>query len=220
VTRGGRGADRGERRLTALTAAVVLGAAAFAPWLVHDEVTDAGIAAGQAAAGTPASPTSSTAPTGSTTPTTSRAPTASTSPLPSASSSRPAPPRPTFEPVKVAAADRRNRIDGAKTTECAPCASGSRVQYLGQGHTLVVPLKDVAVAGKRRLTIVYQSDGLRRLFVGVGDAEPLVLELSGAGDWETPARVTVTVFVPKGDVDLKFYNTNEPAPDLDQIILR
>jgi hypothetical protein len=129
-------------------------------------------------------------------------------------------PAPRFEPVKIAAGDPRNRLYGrAAVIDCPTCASGRRVQYLGQESSLVVPLEDVAVAGRRSLTIVYEAAELRTLFVAVGDQEPLTLDLLGRGDWTTPARVTVEVFVPAGDVELKFYNARAPTPDLDQVIL-
>ncbi|MBI4940086.1 MAG: hypothetical protein HY830_05000 [Actinobacteria bacterium] len=170
----------------------------------------------------PGPATSRPAPSAPTSALPSASPTAAPSGRPTTRSARPTTrPAPRFEPVKIAAWDPRNRLYGrAAAIECPTCATGRRVQYLGQESSLVVPLQDVAVAGRRQLTIVYESAEPRTLFVAVGDQEPVTLDLVGQGDWTTPARVTVEVFVPAGDVDLKFYNARLPTPDLDQIILR
>src|SRR5205085_733827 len=67
-----------------------------------------------------------------------------------------------FEAITIAAADSRNRLQGATVADCPSCATGQRVQGIGQGHTLVVPRRDVPEGGTRTLTIVYESDRPRR----------------------------------------------------------
>ena len=91
---------------------------------------------------------------------------------------------------------------------------------LGQGHTLLVPVRDVPVAGRRTLTIVYTcacTDAPRTLDLRVNDDDPHSLPLRGAGNWEDPAKTRLTIRLDKGDNQIIFYNTMDPAPDLDRI---
>ena len=100
---------------------------------------------------------------------------------------------------------------------CPSCDSGSRVKYLGQGHSLVVPVSGVPVAGRRTMTIVYTCDGTRRLQVAVTGAAAVSLSLSGTG-WDVPAQATLPIELPAGDVEITFFGA-DPAPDLDRIIV-
>lgn len=122
-----------------------------------------------------------------------------------------------FEEITIAASAAGNRLRGATVADCPSCATGRRVQGLGRGHTLVVPLHDVPEAGTRILTIVYESDRPRPLYVGVGDQPPRLLQLTGNGDRSTPARTSLAIELPAGDTDLKFFHPSLPTPDLDQI---
>ena len=127
-------------------------------------------------------------------------------------------PAATFRPVRIDAADPANRSSGVAVTDCPICASGRRVQYLGQGHWLIVTVR-VPGAGRRTLTIVYETAGARTLQVAVNGDPPLSLTLPGAGSWTSPARVSVPVQLPAGATEIKFYNDAEAAPDLDQILV-
>lgn len=144
-------------------------------------------------------------------------PSTATSSTPPPGPAVPGSPSPAFRPMKIAAADPANTRYGVAVTECPLCASGSRVQYLGQGHALIVPVRGVAVGGRRTLTIVYESAGSRTLFVDVNGDSVVSLTLEGAGSWEVPARVSIPIDLPAGDSVLKFYNAADPAPDLDQL---
>jgi hypothetical protein len=141
-------------------------------------------------------------------------PSASRAPAPT----RPAAPSASFATIRIAAADPANERYDVAVTPCPTCASGSRVQYLGQGHSLVVHLQ-VPVSGRRTLTIVFESGTPRTLYVGVNDAVPLVLNLPGNDSWSTPQRVSVPVDLPAGESVVRFFNATDPAPDLDQIVL-
>ncbi len=146
--------------------------------------------------------------------------TITTTTLPSPATTTPSTAAPTsaaFVPLTIDATDPRNRASGTEATLCPACVSGSRVKYLGQGHTLVVPVTDVPVAGLRTMTIVYTCDGTRPLQVSVAGGVPVSLSLSGIG-WETPMRVTIPIDLPAGDSDIAFFGA-DPAPDLDRIII-
>ena len=129
----------------------------------------------------------------------------------------PSVPAPTFRPLRIDAADPANERSGVTVTACPSCASGRRVQYLGQGHVLVVHVRGVPVAGRRTLTVVYECDRPRTLRIDLDGARTVSLVLSGAGDWTTPARTSLPVDLPAGDSVLRFFNATDAAPDLDQI---
>lgn len=230
-------------RLTALGAGLALSAVAvpIVPTLL-DEPASAGenalpereitIPAAASTSATPApSPTKTTlkpSPSPSATP--SESPTVTPEKTPAETKTAPSPkkttplsssstttPRATFSPVTVAASSSGNSIVGASVVDCATCASGNRVGYLEGEGSVTVPLDDVAVAGARTLTIVYETDGARDLYVSVngGDSRELTA-LPGAGSWNDPATTTMTVTLKKGANTLKFHNPVGPAPDLDQ----
>lgn len=140
-------------------------------------------------------------------------------PSPSPSSKKPKPkPKPTFERIRIAATDPGNEFFETENIDCPTCTSGSRVQYLGQHHAVIVNVRDVPVAGRRTMTIVYESDGPRPLDIAVNDDPTVTLKLAGAGDWVTPARTSIEIDLPAGDSKIKFFHA-DPAPDLDLIII-
>jgi hypothetical protein len=126
---------------------------------------------------------------------------------------------PVFPTVRVAAADPDNERFGVAVTACATCASGSRVQYLGQGHALVVHVRDLPVAGRRTLTIVYETRGTRPLDLIVNGGKMISLNLPGKESWTTPAEISLTTDLPAGDTVIRFFQNSSPAPDLDQIVI-
>jgi hypothetical protein len=124
-----------------------------------------------------------------------------------------------FWPVRIAAADPANTRIGVLAIDCAKCSAGSRVQYLGQGHALIVYVRKVPVGSHRTLTIVYECAETRTLYVSVSGDRAVPLTLSGNGSWTSPARVSIPIDLPAGDTDIKFFNPDDPAPDLDQILI-
>ncbi len=173
---------------------------------------------------TSASPSATAGPAGSVAPSTPVAsasgPAAATgSPAATAASSSPPRPAPTFTTIRIAAADPANDRYDVAVTPCPSCASGSRVQYLGQGHALVMHVRGVPVGGRRTLTIVYESGTPRTLYVGLNATNPVVLNVPGTGSWIWPQEVAVPIDLPAGDSVLKFFNATDPAPDLDQIVI-
>jgi hypothetical protein len=130
------------------------------------------------------------------------------------------PAQPAFLPIRIPAGAASNELFGrAAVIACPTCVSGSRVQYLGQGAFVVVNVRGVTVAGPRTLTITYESDGTRNLYVSVNGADPTELVLAGHDDWTTPATATTPITLPTGNTTIKFFNQTDPAPDLDEILI-
>jgi hypothetical protein len=121
--------------------------------------------------------------------------------------------------MRIAAGDPANTQIHTHVIDCVTCAAGSRVQYLGEGHTTVVNLRKVPVGGRRTMTVVYESDGPRTLDITVAGGPVISRTLSGAGDWVTPARVRIPITLPAGSSRIVFFNNQGPAPDLDQILI-
>jgi hypothetical protein len=148
-------------------------------------------------------------------------PSVSPTPSPTPASRRPMPkPTPSFRTIRIAATAPGNELFGVEATDCPTCVSGSRVKYVGQGHGIVVPLRDIPRAGRRTLTIYYESDGPRPLQVAVADSPAVTLTVPGKDSWMVPARVDLTVQIPAGDSSIKLFHPDQPAPDLDQIVVR
>jgi len=129
-------------------------------------------------------------------------------------------PRPAFQPIRIAATDPANDLIAVETIDCATCASGSRVQYVGQGHALIVHIQGVPASGRRTLVIVYETDGTRPLDVIVNGDDTVSLQLPGKGSWTTPARYNLPITLPAGDSEIKFFHASAPAPDLDQFLIK
>jgi hypothetical protein len=135
----------------------------------------------------------------------------------------PKPPKPTFKAMTINPWAKTWESSGIAVTECPMCASGKRVQYLGQGHYVIVRLKDVKVPGKRTMTIIYTcacDDDPRELDVSVNSDPVHTLSVKGAKSWDTPARVSLKVTLGKGANVIRFFNQEAPAPDLDQVLIR
>ncbi len=107
------------------------------------------------------------------------------------------------------------RVGDIREQQCSSCASGSRISYLEPGRSLTVPVNGVEVGGARTLTVVYENDGLRDLYVTVNGSSQK-FTVSGAGDWDTPAYLEIPVTLKKGSNSIRFDNPHGPAPDLDQ----
>ncbi|GLY31931.1 hypothetical protein Kisp02_52960 [Kineosporia sp. NBRC 101731] len=123
--------------------------------------------------------------------------------------------------MTINATDGGNTRTDVQAVACPTCAAGSRIAYLAGAAGLTVPVTGVAVAGTRTLTILYESDGPRDLYVSVnGGADQHLAGLPGRGDWETPAGTTLRINLKKGSNTLLFHNPVGPAPDLDQFSIR
>jgi hypothetical protein len=126
---------------------------------------------------------------------------------------------PSFAAITVHAADPANMRVGARIIECASCAGGRRVGYIGGPNILAVHVTGVAVAGSRTLVITYETESLRTLKIAVNGTPVQNLSLAGAGSWVIPAVTSVPVFLPAGASWIKFFNDAGPAPDINTIVI-
>ncbi|GIF66306.1 hypothetical protein Ais01nite_43410 [Asanoa ishikariensis] len=146
---------------------------------------------------------------------------AATSPSPSPSAAAPTAdvsPSARFVPITVEAEDLDNTLTGgAAPTECATCRGGARVRYLCVSCQVVVRAT-VPVAGKRTITVVYESDGYRALKVKVNNDPARTFQVGGT-DWTTPRSFRFTAELPAGPVRVSLFNDDTPAPDVDQVVI-
>ncbi|MBT0772333.1 hypothetical protein KIH74_25535 [Kineosporia sp. J2-2] len=132
-------------------------------------------------------------------------------------------PEPSFEAMTINPWAKKYESSGIAVIDCPTCASGRRVQYLGQGHYVIVRLADVPVAGRRTMTVIYTcacDDDPRDLDVMVNSDPVRTFTVKGAKSWETPARFSMRIRLEKGANVIRFSNQDDPAPDLDQILIR
>ncbi|GAB7052345.1 hypothetical protein [Catenuloplanes indicus] len=148
------------------------------------------------------------------------------SPTPSPSTSSPAPPPssapppPAFKTIKIAATDPANERFRVEAIDCPTCASGSRIQYLGQGQALTVHVRGVTVGGRRNLTIYYTcGGGARPLDIIVNNGDKVSLDLAGNDSWLDPATVTIPIDLPVGDTEIRLFHATEASVDLDQFVI-
>jgi hypothetical protein len=127
-------------------------------------------------------------------------------------------PSPAFSGLTVQAEDPANRLTGgASAVACATCRGGHRVRYVCATCALEVRVT-LPAAGSRRVTVWYEVDGPRSLKVSVNGAPARAFPVDGPG-WTTPRSFDFTADLPAGEVRLRLYNDESPAPDLDEIII-
>jgi hypothetical protein len=119
----------------------------------------------------------------------------------------------------VQAADPGNVRSGARIIPCSSCDGGNRVGYIGGPNTLIIRIHGVAAPGRRTLTVVYETDALRTLKIGVNNGRVHTLSLAGSHDFLIPAVVKLTIFIPAGNSLIKFFNDAGPAPDINRIVI-
>ncbi|MGI5243788.1 hypothetical protein [Dactylosporangium sp. CA-139066] len=123
-----------------------------------------------------------------------------------------------FSALSVQAEDPANRLTGgASVVACATCRGGHRVRYLCPECALEVRFA-LPVAGTRKVTVWYEVDGPRSLKVSVNGAAARIWPVNGP-DWSTPRSFDFTADLPAGQVSLRLYNDDSPAPDLDEIAI-
>lgn len=125
----------------------------------------------------------------------------------------------TYAIISRAAEDPANIREGARVIDCASCAGGQRVGYIGGPNILVVRLDGVTVAGTRTLTVTYETVEPRVLMLAVGDGPVHTLTLAGAHSLLIPATVSLPVAIPAGTSWVKFYNDAGDAPDIDTVVV-
>ncbi|HTJ37564.1 MAG TPA: hypothetical protein VL738_30405 [Dactylosporangium sp.] len=123
-----------------------------------------------------------------------------------------------FAPISVQAEDPANRLTGgASVVACATCRGGHRVRYLCPDCALEVRVT-LPVAGARKVTVWYEVDGPRSIKVSVNGGPARTWPVNGP-DWTVPRSFDFTADLPAGEVRLRLYNDDAPAPDLDEIVI-
>ena len=107
-------------------------------------------------------------------------------------------------------------VGGASVTDCTTCSGGKRVRYLGAGAQLII--QTTLSAPGKRLTVLYEVDGVRTLSINVNGAPLYTYDTTGAS-WDDPQQLDVPVTLAAGQLTLTFYNDNGGAPDLDAVII-
>ncbi|NMO53161.1 hypothetical protein HH310_18430 [Actinoplanes sp. TBRC 11911] len=123
-----------------------------------------------------------------------------------------------FTPITIEAEDPRNTLSGgAATTTCGTCRGGGRVRYICLTCRVTVRTT-VPVAGRRTVTVAYETDGDRSLKVSVNGAPARTWQVRGSA-WTTPHSFRFTADLPAGPLRLSLYNDESPAPDVDQVVI-
>jgi hypothetical protein len=121
-----------------------------------------------------------------------------------------------FAPFSIQAEDPANRLTGgASVVACATCRGGHRVRYLCPACALEVSFA-LPVAGSRKVTVWYEVDGPRSLKVSINGGAARAFPVDGP-DWSAPRSFDFTAELPAGQVRMKLYNDDSPAPDLDEV---
>jgi hypothetical protein len=93
------------------------------------------------------------------------------------------------------------------------------VGYIGGPNTLIMLIHGVPKAGRRTLSVVYETDVRRTLMIGVNSSAVDTLSLVGAHDFQIPAVTKLSVVIPAGTTTIKFFNTDGSAPDINGIVI-
>ena len=113
-----------------------------------------------------------------------------------------------------------NQLSGmAVRDRCEACSGGARVRNVGRGPAHHVTLSVTAeAAGPRLLTIHYLLSGDRSLFVSVNRGAAVELPLRG-DSWTDPANVSIVVTLRQGPNEVRLFNDEAVAPDLDRVVV-
>jgi hypothetical protein len=123
-----------------------------------------------------------------------------------------------FEPLGVQAEDPASTLVGsAAVTDCELCEGGARVRYIDANASVTLHFA-VPSAGDRQITVFYEVDGRRTLKASVNGGKPVTTALTGTS-WSKPSSYSFVATVPAGPVNIRFYNDDSPAPDIDKVVL-
>lgn len=123
-----------------------------------------------------------------------------------------------FTPIIIEAEDHNNLLtNGAQVIACATCDAGARVRYIYGANHLIVRTS-IPVAGQRTITITYELDGERQVYIALNDSPPIVRDTTGTS-WEIPRSFQFTAALDAGPLELTFSNDNLAAPDIDRVTI-
>lgn len=107
---------------------------------------------------------------------------------------------------------------GAAMANCAVCAGGQKVGYIGN-NSGELKFANVAApaAGTYALTVSYLADGARSLSIGVNSQAALNVAFDSSGGWDKKAGKTVEITLAAGANTIRLFNATGWAPDVDHV---
>ena len=107
---------------------------------------------------------------------------------------------------------------GAAIANCATCASGQKVGYIGNNSgELKFANVSAQVGGTYALTISYLSDAARSLSISVNGQQAVEVSFDASGGRDKKGSKTVDVPLAAGINTLRFFNSSGRAPDIDNV---
>lgn len=106
----------------------------------------------------------------------------------------------------------------AVIANCAACASGQKVGYIGNNRGELT-VRDIAVktGGIYSLTVSYLSAETRNMTITVNGGKAVNVAFEASGGWDKQGTRTVDLPLAAGNNTVKFSNPTGWAPDIDQI---
>lgn len=107
---------------------------------------------------------------------------------------------------------------GAAVANCAPCASGQKVGYIGNNSGELKFANVTAQAGGTyALTISYLAESARSMAISINGQPPLNVAFAASGGWDKTATATVDIALAGGTNTVRLFNPSGWAPDIDQV---
>lgn len=107
---------------------------------------------------------------------------------------------------------------GAVVANCAICASGQKVGYIGNNNgELAFASVPIQIAGTYALSISYLSEAARSMSVSINGANAVNVSFEASGGWDKKATRTVDIALAAGNNTLRFFNSSGWAPDIDNV---
>ncbi len=107
---------------------------------------------------------------------------------------------------------------GAAIANCAVCASGQKVGYIGNNSgELKFANVAVNVGGTYALTVSYLSEAARGMSIGINGASAVNVSFDASGGWDKKATKTIDITLAAGTNTLRFFNPSGWAPDIDGV---
>jgi hypothetical protein len=108
---------------------------------------------------------------------------------------------------------------GAVVQTCSTCSGGAKVGYVGEGGTLTFNGIDVPSAGTYRVTLVYDTDGVRPALISADGGTARTLSFPSTGSFTATGALTVSLALSAGANTIELSDPSAYAPDFDRIIV-
>lgn len=123
--------------------------------------------------------------------------------------------------VSYEAEDEDNTFVGTGPVPCSGCSSGYKVNWLGSGNEVSINNVEAATAGSKAITLHYTNGGSdsRTFHVSANGNAAVTVSAPPTGGWDTVGTAKVNVVLNAGLNEIKLYNPDAGAPDLDRIVV-